>query len=169
MVIHLIYHGIDNDLVKFALDPIKNRNILSRNSNFFGGYVQSLLNTLTPFQSDIHKFESFLFRNLSLAEKQINQLKATPPEECYETDSSRILEGIREYFRLIVAVNKDNASNESYKSSIYHYIERQIAITFSYHVDRISERYKIKREVLLGIDSSILISSMFLSEIYVFV
>ncbi len=168
-VIHLIYHGIDNDLVKFALDPIKNRDILGMSSDTLGDRVRSVLNTLIPFRSDIRIFENFLFRNLCLAEKQLYQLKNAPKKECYEADSSKILEEIRKYFRLIVAVDKDNASDESYKSSIYNYIDRQIAITFSYHVDRISERYKIKREILLGIDSSILISSMLLSEIYVFV
>ena len=52
-VIHLIYHGIDNDLVKFALDPIKNRDILGMSSDTLGDRVRSVLNTLIPFRSDI--------------------------------------------------------------------------------------------------------------------
>ena len=88
----MIYHGIDNDLVKFALDPIKNRDILGMSSDTLGDRVRSVLNTLIPFRSDIRIFENFLFRSLCLAEKQIYQLKNAPTKECYEADSSKILE-----------------------------------------------------------------------------
>lgn len=165
----MIYHGLDDELISFALDPIKYKKVLGVNSRPIVRAINYCRNVLLPYKTDIEEFEEFLFDTLALAEEQILQIRKTPPTGEYDGNEEKSPCQIKDYLRMLVAVSEDKASNKFYKSAIYDYIDRQIVTTFNYHVDRISECYKIKREFLLLVDSSVLISSMILSEVYVLV
>lgn len=165
----MIYHGLDDNLINFAFDPIQNKKILGVPSTPIIRIINYCRNFLLPYKTDMEEFEEFLFSTIIRAEKKIQTLKDTPPTDEYDGDTIKTLKKVKEYLRVMVAVHKDKASDIVYRNAIYDYIDRQIITMFGYHIDRISERYKIKRELLLLGDCSLLISSMILSEIYVFV
>lgn len=165
----MIYHGLSDELVNFALDPIKHKGVLGVTSNPIMRVTNFCRNALLPYKLDVDKFEEFLFDILVQADKQIKTLIRNPPSEKYDGDDAQFLHNLKDYLRIIVAVSEDKAFDSTYKNAVLTHIEDQLVVTFNYHIDRLSERYKIKREHFLVVENSIVITAMILSEIYVFV
>lgn len=165
----MIYHGLHNNLVDFAFDPVKNRNVLGVRASPVVRTFCRWLNVLVPYKTDIEEFEEFLFDIIVQAEAQIEQLRNLQLSEVVSTNSPDFINKIKEYLRIIVKVSASKASDPIHKQAVLAYIDNQLSVIFSYHVDRLSERYGIKREQFLLIDGAIVISAMILSEIYVFV
>ncbi|GFD71832.1 hypothetical protein ACI7YQ_14145 [Alteromonas marina] len=165
----MIYHGLDDEHINFALDPIKHKSVLGVSSSPFLRAIDFCRNLLFQNKTDVEEFEEFLFDILVQAEQQICSLLKNPPNQQYDGDDARFLSKLKDYLRIIVAVSNEDASNQTYKHAILKYIDDQIVVSFSYQVDRLSERYKIKREHFLLVDSSVVVSAMILSEIYAFI
>lgn len=165
----MIYHGLSDDLIDFAFDPVKHRNVLGVHASPIAREFKKWLNIFAPFKTDIEAFEEFLFDIIVEAEGQIKELRDFPPTEMAATSNPDFISKIKNYLRIIVKVSADRASDPMYEQAVLGYIDNQLGVTFSYHVDRLSERYGIKREYFLLIDGAIVISAMILSEIYIFV
>ncbi|MDF3123488.1 hypothetical protein [Rheinheimera sp. 1928-s] len=165
----MIYHGLGNDLINFAFDPIKYRNVLGVQASPTVRVFNKCLNIVMPYKTDIEEFEEFLFGIILQAEEQINKLRNGPPSGMYDRDKSNLINKIKDYLRIDVKNSRDGATDPVHAQAILDYTDNQLLVTFGYNVDRLSERYGIKREHFLLIDGAIVISAMMLSEIYVFV
>jgi len=164
----VIYHGLDKGLVDFVYNPIKYKDYLKRRVGPSREGLGGLIDRITEKKTDLQIFEECLFNLLLQAEKQIESLLSFSCE-VVEIERESALEQIKEYLRIIVKADPTQLDSQSYRAEMYEYIDNQIATTFGYHADRISELYQLETGRLLSSAGSVIIPPMLLSEIYAFI